>query len=206
MDDGDHEDANEDSNDRGHHVVHSCSHPHPACCLIIQGRHTWKTGGTALSSPISTPPPTRPSISSSFLIPPAQQASHQASPPSAPPSPAPTPPSFDPLIPLQPHSIFHVHLAPHPSSQAPHHQPSLFNPHPVLRLYLCCTMTSLSFHSSSCYGPQDYTSLQLTSLYTTCKRYFFWCPIQMPFTSLMHLSSFSCCVCELLTVCAAPFS
>lgn len=47
MDYGDHKDADEDRDDRSHHVVHGCPHPHPPCRLVIQGCHTWTTGGAA---------------------------------------------------------------------------------------------------------------------------------------------------------------
>lgn len=140
MDDGDHEDTNEDSNDRGHHVVHSCPHPHPPCCLVIQGCHTWRTGGATLSSIIHTPPPSLPIISSISLIPPAQQEFtknlllH--------PTPAPTLPSFDPSYQsstpiLFSKYAFHPILHPKPHfTKLPLLQPELFNSHPTLHLCL----------------------------------------------------------------------
>lgn len=64
MNDGDHEDANEDCDDRGHHVVHSCPHPHPPCRLVVQGCHTWGTDSADPRILIHTPSPTLPSICS----------------------------------------------------------------------------------------------------------------------------------------------
>ena len=80
-------------------------------------------------------------------------------------------------------------------------QDNIFNPISILYLLLFCTITSYAFLSSYCYPPQYHTSLQL---YTICSRCF-WCPIQTPFTKLIHLS-FHCWACWLLTPHAAPFS
>lgn len=187
MDDGDHEDANEDRNDGSHHVVHSCPHPHPPCRLVIQGRHTWRTGGAATSISLHTPPPTLPSIHSSLSTPPAQQPFHQA----------PTPLPLTYLIILQLHAIFHICLPLHPMSQSLLHQVSLyckitFLTHTTLHLPLFCTVTSLSLHSSSHYSPHNDTSLQPS--HCTLSVVDVLVSSSDTFTRLIHLS-FSCRVC-----------
>lgn len=181
MDDGDHEDADEDRDDSGHHVVYSCPHPHPPCCLVIQGRHTWRTGGAARAAPSAPHHP----LSHPF----APHSPHCYNHSTKHPSPFAPPhiailqlPFYVPNTPSTPSFI--------PSTTSltfPLFQASIFNPHSVLYSPLFCTISSSALLSSSSYPPQNHTSLQPSSLYTICSRYF-WSPIKTPFIMLIHPS------------------
>lgn len=94
------------------------------------------------------------------------------------PHPAPTPPSPDPRHHSSTPNLFPIHIF-HPiffpSTALPSFpllQANLPNPHSTVHSPLFCTVTSLSFHSSSHYPPYDDTSLQPSSESTICSKCF----------------------------------